>query len=219
MEKVILNAENRQTTGKKVELLRRSGKLPAIIYGKEIETQPITLNARETTNILNKITGSTIITINLEGEEHATLVREIQRDFIKNEIIHLDFQAISLKEKLRTHVPISLVGAAPVLKEFNAIIVSGINEVEVECLPQDLPEHIEVDVSHLEEIGAAIYLKDITPPENVEFISDPEELVAVISAVKEEAVVEEEVVPEVEGVEEPEVIEHGKVEEEDIEEK
>ncbi len=218
MEKVLLKAEKRTITGKKVKNIRLAGKVPAVIYGGQLKSLPISLDKRDTTNTLNKVSGSTILTIDIEGEEHAALVREIQQDYIKSELLHVDFLAVSLKEKLRTNVSISLVGVAPVLEEYSAIIVSGLDQIEVECFPQDLPEVIEVDVSILEELGAAIYMKDIPTIENVEFLSDPEDLIAVASSIKEEVeevVEEEELLEEVEEGAEPEVIEHGKKEDEE----
>ena len=201
MEKIIIKAEKRTDTGKKVKKLRRAGRVPAILYGGKLESLPISLDTRETTNTLNNVSGSTILTIDVEGEEHAALVREIQQDYIKGDLLHVDFLAVSLEEKLRTNVSISLTGDAPVLEEYSALIVSGLDQIEVECFPQDLPEVIEVDISSLEELGAAIYLKDIPKIENVEFLSDPEELIAVASAIKEEV---EEVVEEEEILEEAE---------------
>src|SRR4030066_1670631 len=103
MDKIVLDAQVRTQTGKKVKFLRKEGYIPAIIYGRDIDTLPISLNKRETTLLFNKISGSTILTIHVDGKEHATLVREVQRDYIKNELLHVDFQAVSLKEKLRTH--------------------------------------------------------------------------------------------------------------------
>lgn len=214
MEKIVLEAQVRTQIGKKVKFLRRDGFIPAIIYGREIETFPISLKKRETTLLFNKISGSTILTIVVDGKEHATLVREVQRDYIKNELLHVDFQAVSLKEKLRTHVSLTLVGKAPVLENFDALIVSGIDEIEVECLPQDLVDTIEVDISKLAEIGDAIYVKDLPQLANVEILTDLEELVAVANAVKEEVEpVVEEVVSEEGALGEPEVIEKGKAEE------
>jgi large subunit ribosomal protein L25 len=218
MEKVLLEAEKRTITGKKVKNIRLAGKVPAVIYGGKLKSLPISLDKRDTTNTLNKVSGSTILTIKIEGEEHPTLVREIQQDYIKGELLHVDFLAVSLKEKLRTNVSVSLVGVAPVLEEYSALIVSGLDQIEVECFPQDLPEVIEVDVSILEELGAAIYLKDIPAIENVEFLSDPEDLIAVASSIKEEVeevIEEEELLEEVEEGAEPEVIEHGQKEDEE----
>ena len=214
MEKFVLEAQVRNQTGKKVKFLRKEGLIPAVIYGREIETLPISLNKRETTLLFNKISGSTILIIKVDGKEHSTLVREVQRDYIKNELLHVDFQAISLKEKLRTHVSLTLVGKAPVLENFDALIVSGTDQIEVECLPEDLVDTIEVDISSLTEIGSAIYVKDLAKLANVEILTDLEELVAVANAVKEEVepVVEEAVVEEG-ALAEPEVIEKGKIEE------
>jgi large subunit ribosomal protein L25 len=217
MDKIILEAKERNQVGKKVKFLRREGLIPAVIYGSAIESTPITLDKRETTLLFNKISGSTIITVKIGEREHSALVREIQKDYLKNELLHVDFLAVSLSEKLRTNISLTLVGEAPVLKEFEAIIVSGIDQVEVECLPQDLVDTIEVDISSLTEIGSAIYVKDLQKLNNVEIITDPEELVAVANMVKEE-VEEVEELAETEGEGEPEVIEKGKTDEEDSEE-
>ncbi len=212
MEKIVLEAQKRTETGKRVKALRKEGKLPAVIYGRDLNSTPLTLEKRETVNIISKVSGSTLLTIKLDNEEHAVLLRDIQRDFLKNDVLHIDFLAVSLKEKLRTQVSITLVGDAPVLEDFDALVVSGLDQIEVECLPQDLPETIEVDLSNLSEIGAAIYVKDIVIPANVEVITSAEELIAVISAVKEEVEEpeEEELVAEGEELEEPEVIDRGK---------
>jgi len=217
MDKVVINATKRNVVGKHVAELRRQGKLPAVLYGHKIEPTAITLDLKDTTNILSKLTGSSLVTVNLEGQEHATLVREKQRNYIRGEIIHVDFQVVSLTEKIRTDVRVDLVGESPAVKDLNALVVAGIEAIEVECLPQDLPERFSVDISGLVNIGDSIYLKDVSIPANVTILTDPNELIAVISAVKEEVV--EEVAP-VEGVEEaegePEVIEKGKKEEEEI---
>ncbi len=221
MEKVLLKAELRTIIGKKVKNIRLAGKVPAVIYGSEVESLPITLDKKDTTNTLNKFSGSTILTIEVDGKEHAALVREIQQDYIKGDLLHVDFLAISLTEKLQTFVSITLVGVAPVLEEYSALIVSGIDQIEVECLPQDLPEVIEVDVSSLEELGSAIYLKDIPAIDKVEFLSDPEELIAVASAIKEEVeevVEEDEILEDIEEGAEPEIIERGKDDEDDASE-
>jgi large subunit ribosomal protein L25 len=217
MEKVVLDAEKRTLTGKQVSKLRREGKIPAVIYGRDYEATPITLDLRNTTNTLAKVSSSTILTVVLDGKEQPTLIREIQKNFIRNEILHIDFLAVSSKEKLRTAVSIVLVGEAPVLDELDALLVNGIEHIEVECYPQDLPESIEVDLSVLKELGDAIYVKDIPTPANVEFLTDGEELVVIANAQKEEAVEAEEELAEGEGEggAEPEVIEHGKKEEEE----
>ncbi|HOJ00521.1 MAG TPA: 50S ribosomal protein L25 [Anaerolineaceae bacterium] len=217
MEKIILQATKRDVIGKKVKNLRLAGKLPAVMYGHNFEPTPIVLDTHKTVLTLKKISESTIVNIDLDGKEYAALIRDRHIDFLKNELLHLDFQVVSLTEKIRTDVHIELSGEAPAVSVFNAMIVNGITEVEVEALPRDLPERITVDISGLDEIGKAVYVKDIPAIDKVTILTDPEELIAIASAVKEE-IIEEPVVEEAEGeaapLTEPEVIEHGKREEE-----
>lgn len=215
MDKIVLEASKRDIIGKKVKNLRLEGKIPAVIYGHKFKDTPIVLDAHSTTLALKNVSESTILIIKLDGKEHSALVRDRQIDFIKGDILHLDFQVVSLTEKLRTNVHIELIGESPAVEEFNAMIVNGITDIEVEALPQDLPEGINVDISILDEIGKAIYVKDLPAIDKVEFLTDPEELVAIASAVKEEVIEEpEEELEAEEGAAEPEVIEHGKQEEE-----
>ena len=203
MEKVVLKATRREVMGKQVSALRRAGKLPAVLYGHRIESTPITLDAHETSLTLSHLTSSSLVTIRLDGKEYPTLVREKQRDPIKNRLLHLDFQAVSLTEKIRAKVGIELTGTAPAVKEFNAIIVHGLTEVEVEGLPQELPERIVVDLSSLSEIGDGFRVRDLVFSDKVEILDDPEEVIVVATAPRVEEVVEEipveeeEVAPEV----------------------
>jgi large subunit ribosomal protein L25 len=218
MEKVIIPAEKREVIGKKVKVLRREGKLPAIIYGHGIDPISIVLDMRDASRTLAKATSSSLITIELEGKQYPTLVREKQLDFIRNSIIHVDFLAVSMTEKITANVGVHVVGEAPAVKEFGAILVTGLTELEVECLATDLPERFTVDVSGLTEISSGVYVKDVVPPPNVEILSDPEEVLVVATAMAEEEEEEEEEEALLEGeeeLEEPEVIGRGKEDEED----
>jgi len=201
--------------GKQVKALRRQGKLPAVIYGRSIAPTPITLDLRTTTQTLSRISSSALVTIDLEGEKYTTLVRDRQRNFISGSLMHIDFQAVSMLEKLRTNVSIEVHGEPPAIKNFNGILVVNLDEVEVESLPGDLPERIVLDVSTLNNIGDSLHVKDLVLPENVVVLEDPETIVVVITAPAAEEV--EEVVAEV-AEEEPEVIEKGKKEEGEEEE-
>ena len=215
MEKAVIQAEKRTVVGKQVRSLRREGKLPAVIYGYGIDPISINLDAHSASRILAKASSSTLVTIELSGTQYPTLVREKQLDFIRNELIHVDFLAVSMTEKITADVGIHLEGTAPAVNEFNAIIVNNLTELEVECLPSDLPERFVVDISGLAEIGDGIYVRDLTPPANVEILNDPDEIIVVATAMAEEEVEEEEVVEAEEELEEPEVIEKGKKEEEE----
>ena len=208
MEKIVVQANRRQIVGKQVRQLRRQGRLPAVLYGKSIEPIPVTLDFREANRILPGITASRLITVQVDSDLHNALVREKQFHPVQGKLIHVDFMLVSLTEKLRANVTIHLEGESPAVRELNGVLVSGIEEIEVECLPQDLPERIGVDVSSLTEFGAAIHVSDIKLSEKIRILTDLEEMVAIITAPEAEEVVEEVAAAE------PEVIEKGKKEEE-----
>lgn len=211
MEKVVLQADRRTVTGKQVNALRREGKLPAVMYGHNFEAAPISLDLKETTKVLSGLTSSSLVTILLENKEFPALVRDRQRDYIKNRLIHLDFQVVSLTEKIRANVSVDLVGLSPAVKDYNGVVVTGLNELEVECLPQDLPERLVVDLAKLIKIGDSVHVRDISFGDKVTIHQDPEEMIVLVTSGTEETV--EEVGEEGEGTE-PEIIEKGKKEEE-----
>lgn len=214
MEKILLKAEPRTVIGKQVNRLRREGKLPAVIYGSKIDPKPITLDLREATKTLSTVSSSSLVTIVLSGKEYPSLVREKQIDFIMGTLKHIDFLAVSLTEKIRASVSVVFTGEAPAIKDHNAILSSGLSQIEIEAYPQDLPESFTVDISVLENIGDSILVKDIPVSENVEILSDLEEMVLFASSQKAEVEEEEELEEETELEEEvePEVIEKGKKE-------
>jgi large subunit ribosomal protein L25 len=221
MDKVILKANPRTVTGKHVHALRRAGQLPAVIYGHNVDPIVISLDFRDATQVLSRLSASSLVTIDLDGKEYPTLIREKQRNYVKGNLLHVDFQVVSLTEKIRTNVSLRFTGTSPAVKDFNAVMVTVINELEVECFPQDLPERIMVDISSLAKIGDGLHVRDIILPERVQVMAHPDEMVVLATAPKEEKVeevapVEGEVVAE-EGAE-PELIEKGKKEEEEPEE-
>jgi large subunit ribosomal protein L25 len=210
MEKIVLKATPRTVTGKKVGAIRRQGMLPAIMYGHNFESTPILLELHEASHILAPLTASQIVTITLDGKEHAALVREKQRDFLKNRLTHVDFQVVSLTEKIRAKVDIALEGISSAVKDFNGVVVTNLNEIEVEALPQDLPDRILIDLSKLKNIGDAIFVRDLNIPSGVTVLAHPEDLVVNVSYQAKEEGLEEGA-----GAPEPEVIEKGKKEEEE----
>ena len=209
MEEVVLKASHRKVIGKQVRAIRREGSLPAVLYGRKFKPIPVTLDMREANRILPRVTSSQLAIIELEGEQHNTLVREKQRHPVQGTLIHVDFNVVSMTEKLHANVLIHLFGESPAVKDFNASLVTGVEEIEVECLPQYLPDRLELDISMLKNIGDAIHVKEIKLPEQVQILTDPEEIIVVATAPAAEEV--EEVAEE---AAEPEVIERGKKEEE-----
>jgi large subunit ribosomal protein L25 len=217
MDEVVLKAIRRTVLGKQVKAIRREGKLPAVIYGHNLDPVSIVLDLRDTAKSLMGLAPSALVTVDVEGTPHKALVREKQRNKITGILLHVDFLAVSMTEKLRSQVYIEIVGVSPAIKDFDGVLMTGFDEVEVECLPQDLPERLVVDISGLLKIGDGIYVRDLVVPEGVKILEDPDTMVALITA---QAAIEEEVAPVVEEVttEEPEIIEHGKKEEEEEEE-
>lgn len=213
MDKVILKAEPRKIIGKQVNALRREGKLPAVIYGHNFEPTPITLDEKSTTKTLSTLTSTSLVTIDLEGKEHLTLVRDRQRNYVANRLIHIDFQVVSQTEVIRANLSIEIVGTSPAVKDFNGVVVIGLNELEIECLPSDLPDRLTIDISKLEKVGDSVFVRDISFGDKVQILQDPDEMIVMVTAAMEEEVVEAE-----EGVgEEPEVIEKGKKDEDEEE--
>ncbi len=217
MEKVVLNATKRDVVGKQVKALRREGKLPAVIYGRHTEPVNINLDAHSASLALGKLTSSSLVTINVDGTEYPTLVREKQRDYIKNRLLHVDFMAVSLDEKIRTYVVVNFIGVSPAVKDYNAVLVKNLEQLEVECLPTHLPERIDVDISVLNRPGEGIRVRDVKISDDIRILNDADTMVAVATFAK----VEEEGagVPGAEGVTptatEPELsVERGKKEEE-----
>jgi len=224
MEKVVLKATKRDVVGKQVKALRREGKLPAVIYGRHNEPIVIALDFHSASMALAKVTSSSLVTLDVDGTEYPALVREKQRDYIKNRLLHVDFLAVSLTEKLRASVSLHFIGMSLAVKDFGAVFVHNLEQFHVECLPTDLPERIEVDISPLERIGDGIRVRDIAVSDKIRILDNPDTMVCVASAPKVE---EEAVVAAVEGAvvatptsAEPSLsVERGKKEEEADEKK
>jgi len=182
MEKYVLEAKKRDIIGKQVKALRREGLLPAVIYGSDLEPMPLTLNTSEVSQTL-KVTGAnTLITLKVGKKEYLALVRDLQREVINRDLLHIDFQAVSMEESITTTVPIVAVGEAPAVKELNALLVTSMDFLQIEAKAKDLPDAISVDVSELTEIGDNIQVKDLVISGEVNILDDQELTVIVVAA-------------------------------------
>lgn len=215
MEEIRIQAARREITGNKVKALRREGLLPGIIYGHKVDPLKISLNAHDMSILLPKISSSQLVVLDVNGETHTTLIRERQRDPVSGLFLHIDFLEVSMTEKLRTSVRLDFAGEAPAVDEFGGLVMTNTETLEIECMPQDLPSSITIDISVLENIGDSIQVKDIQFPSGVDVLTDPEEILIVVTAPAAEEEEEEEEV-EIEEAE-PELIERGKREEEEEE--
>ena len=182
MEKYVLEAKKREVIGKQVKALRREGLLPAVIYGSDIEPMPLTLNTNEVRQILGVIGANTLVTIKIGKKEHLALVRDLQREVINRNLLHIDFQAVSMEETISTTVPVVVVGEAPAVKELNALLVTSLEFLQIEAKAKDLPDTIQVDISELSEIGDNIRIKDLIISGDVNVLDDQELTVVVVAA-------------------------------------
>lgn len=220
---VQLDAEVRTPGRKKgAKSVRYAGRVPAVIYGHGREPQPMSIGALEFGRLLEKIAvESTIVEVNLGGSTVKALIREVQRHPIKQGILHVDFQEIHAGEKLRLEIPVHLVGTADGVRNQGGILDQVLRTVEIEVLPADIPERVELDVTAL-IIGRSLHVSDLRIP-NAEILTDASLTVVTVTAPR----VEEVAAPAAaaaEGAEgaavaEPEVIKKGKIDEEDAEEK
>lgn len=186
MDKIVLTATKRDVIGKQVKAMRREGKLPGVIYGRHLEPISISLDAHTAGLSLAKVSASSLVTINVDGTEYPALVRERQRDYIKGVLTHVDFLAVDMNEKLRTSVSLAFVGVSGAVKDYSGILVHNLERLEVECLPGDLPERINVDISLLKQIGDIIRVRDLVISDKVRILADEDETIAVVTITKEE---------------------------------
>ncbi len=194
--KLKLKVEKRKLIGKKVKKLRRQGLVPATVYGKGFKSIPVQLSVGQL-KVLKAAGETQVVYMELDKKELPVMVRQVQYHPVSNQVLHVDFHKVDLKEKTTAYVPIELVGEAPIVKQgYN--VVQVLHEVEVLALPTEIPESIKVEISRLEEEGQDIRIKDVKLPAGVEFVSgvDPEETIVIVEKPQEEP--EEEVTTETE---------------------
>lgn len=198
---LVLMAEPRDVHGKKVKALRRQGLIPGVVYGPVVDgTVSVSVNSRDFNKFFMAHGHSTIFTVKWDGGSQPVLIREVQRDPVRQDILHIDFFAPNMNVMLRQHVAVTLAN----VPEINgAMLQQSLNDIEVEALPANLPSEITIDVSHLEAVGDTITVADVPAMENVTLITEAETTIAsiVAEAVQEEEPVEGEEGEEVEGEE------------------
>jgi len=193
MERVTLEARRREGVGKgRVRKLRLAGQIPAVVYGRGVDPTPVAVDARQLRAALRTHAGMNVL-IDLAISDGAAagrtvMIKDLQRDiFRKDTIIHVDFHTIDLAEKVEAHVPLVFKGQAQGVVDEGGIFEVHLREVLVECLPTQIPEHIEVDISRL-GIGDSLHVSDLVIPAEATLVSEPEEVVATVVAPKAEEV-------------------------------
>lgn len=201
MEEIVLNAELRSITGKAVRHLRREGVVPAVMYGHRTEPVSLKIQERALRQVLREAGTTRLITLNVGGLKGSkrVLVRELQRDAIRHDILHVDLYEVVMTERITAEVPVVLVGESPPVHNGEGILFQGLDAIEIECLPGDLPPNIEVNLAELTFIDDAVLVRDLKLSDAIEVLSEPEEIIVKILPLEEEEI--EEVVEEVPEVE------------------
>ncbi|MFW5693723.1 MAG: 50S ribosomal protein L25 [Alkalispirochaeta sp.] len=201
MEK-ILNAEPRAERGKgAARRLRRAGRIPAVVYGHD-EPHALSVEAREFHKEFHTVSESTLINLKSPEGDRQVLIKDYEEDILTGKIIHIDFYEVEKGRKVHTRIALELVGSPVGVRE-GGVLEHSLYEVEIECLPKDLPEHMTVDVSGLNN-GESLHISDVVPPPGVEILNDPDQTVAAV--VIPRAVVEDEAEEAAEAAAEPTVI-------------
>lgn len=195
MSRPVLTAELRKGIKKKnVGLLRREGLVPAIVYGNNIENKNIQLKKNEVEKVFNKYEIGSSVDVEINGKTIMTIIKDIQKHITKQDVMHIDFQELTAGEKVRVKIPLHLVNKS-LVENARSVVQEQLNEIEIQTLPKYLPQAIQVDVSGLEH-GETIKVcdLDIYNDENIEILSDSEQIIALLAniSMEEAAVAEEE---------------------------
>jgi large subunit ribosomal protein L25 len=185
MAMLTLTGEKRDT---KTDLgkLRQTGKIPAVFYGPKEPSTPIILSAIDFTKVWKKAGESSVILLNVAGEEHEALIHEVDVHPVTDVVRHADFYVIEKGKKVKVHVPITFTGTAPAVKDLGGILVKVLRELEVEAGAKDLPHDITVDIAPLKEMSSTISAGDIKLPSGVTLVTGPEEIIASVALAVEE---------------------------------
>lgn len=177
MEQTPLAAQKRTVLGRKVKTLRREGVIPAHVFGHKVKTIHVQVKGAEFNKVFEKVGETGIIDLAVDGEKRPVLVRNIQSHPVSDHPLHIDFYQVNLSEKVKVDVPLEIVGEAPAVEKKIGLLLTPVSEVEVEALPTDIPDKIEIDISKLANIGDEIKIKDLAVDKAKVTILDDEELV------------------------------------------
>jgi large subunit ribosomal protein L25 len=191
MDKKTLKAEERKITGRKVKKLRAQGILPANVYGKKSDSVSVQVPLADFQKIYKEVGETGLFTLQVGKAEKPVLIHNLQLNAKTEELLHVDFLQVDLKEKVEAEVPVELIGESPTEKQGIGTVVQQLNEIKVEALPGDLPEKFEVSIEGLVEVDQAIYVKDLKYDKSkVEIKDDLEAIVAKVEPPQKEEVVE-----------------------------
>lgn len=182
MEKVTLKVKSRKELGKKTHKIKREGFVPAVVYGRGIESRNLWVYNLDLKRLLSRSGESVIIDLVIENEENrSVLIHEIQKDSVSDKNIHVDFFQVKMDEKITTEVEIVLAGESPAVKERGGVLIKNLDKVSVECLPGDLPSMLLGDISKIKTFEDHLCVKDLNIPKGVKVDADMETVVASVA--------------------------------------
>ncbi len=198
MNGLTLQATKREILGKKSRFLRRQGITPTHLFGHNLKSLALQCDTAKLQRIIAQAGTTRLIALEIDGDKQprSIFIREIQRDEINRQLLHVDFYQVRKEEKIKADLPLVLVGEAPAMQLKGRMLTHALTSISVECLPDKLPPQIEIDLSHLEEVEQAIYVSDIALSPDITLLTGPSQLIVKVSEVVVEK--EEEVVAEVE---------------------
>jgi len=198
MDKIQIKSTARDVKATNPTKLRRAGSIPAVLYGHNIPNQPLTINFGEFEKAFKKAGESTIVDLITEdGKTHPVLIHDVQSNYLTSRPDHVDFYEVSMTEMLTAKVVLEFTGESGAVKTMGGVLVKVLTEVEVECLPSDLPHNVEVKLETLKTLQDAIHVKDLVLPAKVKMLTDAAELVIKVQPPRD---VEAELAPTVEDI-------------------
>ena len=190
---VKLEASPREVTGKKTRFLRRQGVTPANVFGRGLASTALQVDSKQLRQVLGKVGTSQLISLKVKGQSEPknVLVRDIQISPLSREVLHVDLYQVSLTERMRLDIPVTLTGESFAVKKLGGILFQALDKVNIECLPADIPPTIEVDISSLSELGMSIHVSELKLGDAVTVLDDPEDvIVSVLTPAAEESKLE-----------------------------
>lgn len=226
-EKLAINAKVRKELGKPVENLRKAGFIPAVLYGRNTKSIPLSVDQKEFIKVFEKSGESTLINLQVDSEKpRKVLIHDVQHHFLTNDFIHVDFYEVDMSKKIKTGIALVFEGESKAVKDLGGVLVKNIAELEVEALPADLPHDFKVDISKLDSFEDVVLVSDIKVDESkVKILADPKAVVAKVAPPRTEEELKQleekpaEEVTAVEGVEKQEGAEEEQAPTETKEEK
>ncbi|KKP89808.1 MAG: 50S ribosomal protein L25/general stress protein Ctc, large subunit ribosomal protein L25 [Parcubacteria group bacterium GW2011_GWC1_36_108] len=183
---ITLKATIRTEIGKKADKLRKQDLIPAVMYGNKIAAENISVNYNEFKKVYSKAGESALVQLEVEGKKLNVLIHDIQLAPMSGKVTHIDFFQVNMKEEVETEIPLEFVGEAPAVKALGGVLIKNMDEISVKCLPSDLPEKYEIDISVLATFDDVISVKDLKISDKVEILLDGETVIALVSAPRTE---------------------------------